>query len=316
MRDGISGGRTVTAGLERRRYAVVIPAYNRADLVPRAVESALRQERPPDEIIVVDDGSTDDTSAVLDRYGSAVTYLRKEHAGVGPARNVGVAHSSADFVAFLDSDDFWDEGHLHRVDAAIEATNGEGWLYFADLRLSRDRDAGGTIWHACDFEIGGDYDLRSDGREWALLPRQPMMIPASVIRRDAYTSVGGCAENLTCRGDTHLFFKLALAGPVCAVAGVAGEATADDPARLTEQHRTAPAIYWECTRWLYKDVLARHPDLPVDDQDILRRRLADAYLQLGRMSLGSRPLESVSHLLRAAQIDRTLVIDRLRSWRR
>jgi glycosyltransferase involved in cell wall biosynthesis len=310
------GGRRVNTGLARRRYAVVIPAYNRADLIARAVESALRQERPPDEIIVVDDGSTDDTSAALGRFGSAVTYLRKEHEGVSTARNLGVAHSNADFVAFLDSDDFWDEGHLRRVDAAIEATNGEGWLYFADLRLSRDRDDAGTIWDACGFGIGGDYELRSDGREWALLPRQPMMIPASVIRRDAYISMGGSAQNLTCRGDTHLFFKLALAGPVCAVAGVAGEATADDPARLTEQHRTAPAGYWECTRWLYADILARHPDLPVADQDILRRRLADAYLQLGRMSLSKRPLESVSHVLRAAHIDRALVIDRLRSWRR
>ena len=190
------------------RLAVVIPTHDRADLLRRSIESVLRQERTADQIIVVDDGSRDDTAAVVTGYAPTVTYVPKAHGGVASARNLGVAQSDADFIAFLDSDDHWDEGHLHRTEAAIEMTRGKAWLYFSDLRLDRDRETAESIWRACELEIHDTFAFREDGREWVLLPRQPMMIPAAVVRRDAYLAVGGQAENLTCREDTHFFLKL------------------------------------------------------------------------------------------------------------
>ena len=92
--------------------SVIIPTYNRAHLVPRAIDSALRAVSAGDEIIVVDDGSTDQTEKALAKYAGYIRYVKTENRGAGPARNLGVQLASADWIAFLDSDDEWMADHL------------------------------------------------------------------------------------------------------------------------------------------------------------------------------------------------------------
>lgn len=87
--------------------SVVIPTYNRADVVCRALESVLGQDFQDFEVIVVDDGSTDGTLQVLEKYGGSVRLLTQEHRGVSSARNLGISQSNGALVAFLDSDDQW-----------------------------------------------------------------------------------------------------------------------------------------------------------------------------------------------------------------
>ena len=89
------------------RVSVVIPTYNRADFLREAIASALQQDYPNVELIVVDDGSRDDTAAVVGEFGPAVHYLWQENRGVSAARNRGAAASTGDLIAFLDSDDLW-----------------------------------------------------------------------------------------------------------------------------------------------------------------------------------------------------------------
>jgi glycosyltransferase involved in cell wall biosynthesis len=93
--------------VEALSVSVVIPTYNRASIVPRAIESALAAVRSGDEVIVVHDGSTDDTARRLQEYGSHIRYLPSGHGGVAAARNLGVREARAPLVAFLDSDDKW-----------------------------------------------------------------------------------------------------------------------------------------------------------------------------------------------------------------
>jgi glycosyltransferase involved in cell wall biosynthesis len=86
--------------------SVVIPAFNRSGFIGKAIDSVLAQDYPNIEIIVVDDGSTDDTHAVVGAYGDRVRYLKQPHnRGVSAARNIGVRQSQGDIVSFLDSDD-------------------------------------------------------------------------------------------------------------------------------------------------------------------------------------------------------------------
>jgi glycosyltransferase involved in cell wall biosynthesis len=87
--------------------SVVIPSYNRAALVVRAVSSALAAISPEDEILVIDDGSTDDTERALAPFASRIRFVKASHGGAGPARNRGIAESKHGLVAFLDSDDEW-----------------------------------------------------------------------------------------------------------------------------------------------------------------------------------------------------------------
>jgi glycosyltransferase involved in cell wall biosynthesis len=293
------------------RIDVVIPTYDRAELVMRAVESALAQSRQPDAVIVVDDGSTDRTAEALSCFGDAVSCLALPRGGVAAARNAGVEASKADFVAFLDSDDVWDEGHLGRMARAIAATSGAAWLYFSDLHFAAGRDGAASIWEACGFALNGEHELQRDASAWGLRSRQPMMTTAAVVQRAAYLALGGLAENLVSREDTHLFLNLCLGGPACAVAGNAGEASASSDGLSRRELNTIS--YWQCTRWLYADVLERHPRLQPEQQAVLRERLAEAEWQLARASVRA-PFRAAGHLTRSMRIDRRVVLEHARRF--
>src|SRR5436190_1011588 len=88
------------------QFSVVVPTYNRAPTLPQAIESVLAQKNADFELIVVDDGSTDDTSAVVARFGDArIAYLHQPNRGVSAARNAGAARAGGRLIVFLDSDD-------------------------------------------------------------------------------------------------------------------------------------------------------------------------------------------------------------------
>lgn len=103
------------------RLSVIIPAYNRADLIGATLDSLLAQTRPPDEIVVVDDGSSDGTPDAVSAYGPAVQLICQANAGAGAARNRGFAAATGEVIHFMDSDDL-SSPNTHAVQlAAIEA---------------------------------------------------------------------------------------------------------------------------------------------------------------------------------------------------
>ena len=107
---------------ERRqpRFAVIIPVYNGAKTLARTIDSVLAQTYPAHEIIVVDDGSTDASAEIVSRYGERVRLLRQENRGVSAARNAGVAAASAEWLCFLDADDWYYPERLARHARMIE----------------------------------------------------------------------------------------------------------------------------------------------------------------------------------------------------
>ena len=267
------------------QISAVIPTYNRAAFVGRAIESALRQEYPPSEIIVVDDGSVDDTRRVLNSYGDRVRCLFQPNAGVSTARNRGVREARYEWIAFLDSDDCWVPGHLRRMVNAIGGTQSQAALYFADLEIP-DANGASTYWGFCKFGIGGGRELKQDAGEWALMRIQPMMLQASVISRAAYLQVGGLAEQLRIREDTLIFFKLALQYPACAVSGCGTVMRADDKMRLTRLYDQGSHIYCDATIFLFRDLLATLPDVGVERHRFLRDCLESAYVGKSRVFFG------------------------------
>jgi glycosyltransferase involved in cell wall biosynthesis len=96
-----------TTNTEAAAVSVVIPAYNSAHHISETLESVYDQSYRPREIIVVDDGSTDDTRAILEKYHDRVVYIYQKNAGEPAARNTGIRRASGDFIAFLDADDLW-----------------------------------------------------------------------------------------------------------------------------------------------------------------------------------------------------------------
>jgi len=266
--------------------SVVIPTFNRAGVVGRAVDSVLRQSYPPKQIIVVDDGSTDSTPEILRRYGDTIEYVRQENAGASAARNRGILLARHPWIAFLDSDDYWMPEHLARMAGAIDATGGQARFYFSDMQLAPTKDA--TLWPAIGFRPRAPLHLTPDATGWMLMRRQPAMPQCSVFKATAFQEHGGFDPAIgryrISVEDAELFCRLGIGGPVCAVAGVGCIQTSDVPAtdRLTGTVSRRPVDYWTCNVMLWRQVLVRFPSLAPAYRRLVRSSLADSYLRLGK----------------------------------
>jgi glycosyltransferase involved in cell wall biosynthesis len=106
--------------VSQAQVTVVIPAFNCAKWIRQAVDSALNQTTPPRQIIVIDDGSIDETAAILLEYGERIQYVHQSNQGVAAARNTALAIAIGDFVAFLDADDVW---HPRKLELQLRATD-------------------------------------------------------------------------------------------------------------------------------------------------------------------------------------------------
>ena len=120
--------------------SVVIPTYNRAGRLTRAIDSVLAQSRPVDEIIVVDDGSADETATVVQAYGPPVRYIWQENTGPAAARNRGIAEARGTWIAFLDSDDRWFPDKMARQMAVLDAYPQLRWCGGEIVMVKRDRE--------------------------------------------------------------------------------------------------------------------------------------------------------------------------------
>jgi glycosyltransferase involved in cell wall biosynthesis len=184
--------------IETPRVTVIIPTYNRAWCLREAVDSVLAQDFRDFELIVVDDGSTDDTPRLLQEYGEAIRVFRQENRGVSAARNAGIAVSRGALIAFLDSDDLWLQGKLARqveffkahADALICQTE-EIWVRNG-RRVNpgkRHRKRGGMI-----FEPSLDLCLVSPS--------------AVMVRRELFQCVGFFDEGLPACEDYDLWLRV------------------------------------------------------------------------------------------------------------
>jgi glycosyltransferase involved in cell wall biosynthesis len=287
---------------------VVIPVYNRAKLVGRAIQSVLDQTMRAAQLIVVDDGSTDKTAEVCREYSWSVQYVWQRNSGASAARNAGIRLAGHPWIAFLDSDDYFAPSHLERMTIAIRETSGEASLYFSDIQLP---DRGGTVWETIGFKPRAPLHLINDASPWVLLKRQPMMLQSSVISKHALEIVGGLDESRSVGEDSYLFCQLGIGGSVCAVSGTGCVQTADDISniRLTVVNPLQSEKYLvEATnRW--RAVLSWKERLPSGFRRLVAFKLAASHLGLGKaMWSTGRCLEALSHFLLAAKADPRLAV--------
>ena len=184
--------------------SVVIPAYNSAATLQKAVRSVLDQTLPPAQIIVVDDGSTDHTADVASSFGSTVDYLRQAHAGASAARNAGIRTARNTWVALLDADDQWHPGKLEAQAAVLQSRPDACWA-FCDARIV---DQGGSP--VCEWSLPSGIETARQLLETAFL-YNPVAGSSSavVIRRDCLTETGLFDTALPAVEDLDLWMRLA-----------------------------------------------------------------------------------------------------------
>lgn len=187
----------------------VIPGYNYGRFLGEALESVLAQTQPAYEIIVVDDGSTDDTPEVARRYGDRIRYIRTENGGVSRARNTGVAEARGEFIAFLDADDRWLPDKLARQTAAF-AANPDAGLVHTGSRVF-NQDDGATL---CEFEPEPAVDVHALIR-CCSISASSVMIPRAVFER-----TGVFDDTLVGTEDWDMWLRIAASHRVVACPGI------------------------------------------------------------------------------------------------
>lgn len=292
------------------RFSVVIPTYNRARLIGRAIDCVLRQTYPCQELIVVDDGSTDDTVNVVRAAGPQVRLIQADHGGPSKARNRGVREAVSEWIAFLDSDDLWHPEYLARMAHAIEVTQGAAAYYFSDVEY-RNQSASWLHWTNCGFQVQEPVTLIPRATALVTGERHPMLLPFTVFRKEKYLADGGLMESLWSGEDTHLFIRIGLVEPLCAVGGAGGVVTTDETNpgnRLTIAFNTSTSRRWTGMVELYKDLLSRDEILTGETRALFRDRLAYSYWRVARLSLAEKRFGQVcGPLLRSLATDPTVV---------
>jgi hypothetical protein len=200
------------------KISALIPNYNRRTQVMQAIDSVLAQTVPVDEIVVVDDGSTDGSpEAIRSRYGSRVAVLRQENAGVSAARNHGIREAHGEWVALLDSDDLWLPTKIERQLEALAALGHDFGLCFTDnvftgnpdMKLSRFRETG--------FESISRFGSLEEPAKSILAEREPFFTSSILVRRSLLTEIGGFDPGMVVREDTDVLFRLSFRTKFCFV---------------------------------------------------------------------------------------------------
>lgn len=180
--------------------SVVIPLYNKAAEVARAISSVLEQSTLPREIIVVDDGSTDGSADVVRQFSSPlIRLISQENRGVSVARNVGIGAAVSKWVALLDGDDAWCKDFITTIDSLMEQYPDCG-AYSTAFYIEQDGEL-----VAADTPLdGGVVDFFAESMQ------HYVMIPsAAVLRRDLVLELGGFPEGMRLGEDQYLWTKIA-----------------------------------------------------------------------------------------------------------
>lgn len=192
---------------ENPTVSVIVPAFNAAQTIARALDSALNQTTPADEIIVVDDSSADATRDIVCRYAARGVRLIDSpvRGGAARARNAGIASASGDLVAFLDSDDEWLPTKLEKQVSLIQTDAAFSFVACGSNLISPSGADMGDLYHGRPVATGA--------AAWkALLACNFIATPAVVVWRRVLASVGGFDETMKVGEDQDLWIRLALAG--------------------------------------------------------------------------------------------------------
>jgi glycosyltransferase involved in cell wall biosynthesis len=274
--------------------SVVIPTYNRARKIATAVESVLAQTLRPHEVLVIDDGSTDDTAEALAPLKDRIRYIRKPNGGASSARNLGILEARCDWIAFLDSDDAWDPSKLAKQSACVACTG-------AKVCFCVCRDESGR---ALDDLRSMDPGLPEGGKAYyppgdcrLFKHRVHPLIQSMLASRVTLIKCGLFDETLHVAEDTKLVYRLILDF---------GYAVVNEKLVLVCRERSDPGLSdtmdpesafrrFDCYTRVQAEVFWRVAQLDSEAAGLVRRRMfyfasrqAEIACALGRKSVAKR----------------------------
>jgi glycosyltransferase involved in cell wall biosynthesis len=181
--------------------SVIIPAYNRAETITLAIDSALAQTYKNIELIVVDDGSSDNTKETLTRYGGSIKYIHKSNGGCSSARNAGIKTARGEYIAFLDSDDAWYPHKLEKQMSLINSDGGYG-LAISEIEFVNNKMEHLDFSNIRKMLTSNEFALKH------LLGLPPVVSSYLLIRKDVFSEVGLFDETLETAEDLEIMLRI------------------------------------------------------------------------------------------------------------
>jgi len=188
--------------------SVIIPAYNASVWIAETILSVLAQDYKDYEIIVIDDGSTDDTAVIVKRFKDKVLYIHKQNGGQSSARNLGIRAARGKYIAFIDADDLWTKDKLRLQVELLESTNRQ-WVYSDALAF--DNQNGNILYKFSEISKQFEGDILKNLYKACFIPMLTTM-----IHRDVFTTIGLFNENASMRNreDWEMWLRIAANYPV------------------------------------------------------------------------------------------------------
>jgi glycosyltransferase involved in cell wall biosynthesis len=271
--------------------SVIMPCFNAASFIEAAVASVMRQTHPAVELIVVDDGSSDDSPAIVERlaqqHPGRIRLARQANAGPYPARNHGLTLARGGFIAFLDADDWWDETFVDKLLAPLLADDSIALAYCGWQNVGVEGGRGEPY-------VPPDYE-REDKAARFLRAAAPWPIHAALVRRSAIDAAGGFDTDLPTCMDYDLWLRVGVAHPIRLVPEVLAFYRHHQSGQIT-------STQWRQARntWLVKRKFVReHPALVRHLSPATLRQLIDGgLLQRGYDNFWRRDLVSAQRIFR------------------
>src|ERR1017187_9816802 len=187
-------------------FSIITPAYNRAALIGKTLDSVLAQDFDDWELIVVDDGSTDTTFQIASQYANQhpgrITVLRQQNAGSGAARNLAIEHLTGQYVLLLDSDDLWFPWALSTVRQIIDQFKNPSLISGREVESHAEAEIKGITRTPFKADYFTDYFKGDSAQSRWVVPS------GAAIRTDALQEVGGFAQKDIYAEDKDLWLKL------------------------------------------------------------------------------------------------------------
>lgn len=243
--------------------SVIMPCYNAERFVAEAVDSVLNQTYPNVELVVVEDGSTDDSLGVLRKYGQSIRLLTQRNTGPDVARNFGLTHAQGQFVAFLDADDWWRAECLEKLHAAL-ATHPECGVAYCGWQKVGNLNGGTHPFVPRNYEGPNKVELLLTGGS-------PWPIHAALTRKALIDRAGGFSEDLIASEDYELWLRLAATHPVVLVPEVLAYYRFHDGGQISSRPYLQALSGWDIKRRFLRE----YPDLAVELQPQKIKELVD-----------------------------------------
>lgn len=227
--------------------SIIIPCYNGERYLAQAIDSALAQTYPQCEVIVVDDGSSDGSAAIMHNYAGRIRIVQQANAGLPAARNAGIHVSTGDYLAFLDADDYWQPDFIAKMMQALE-TSGASIAYcgWQNVGLPGGR---GAPFIPPDYEQPDKLEKMVTGVRWP--------VHAALTRREVVEALSGFDPQWSTCEDFAFWIRAATLHRLVRVAEVLAFYRHHDGVQMTKRRSVIARNHWLVQR----DFLAQHAEI-------------------------------------------------------